>query len=156
MFDTSMKNYILCVGTGHGLSKLTAFDRALLAAGLSEYNLLKVSSILPPMCQLQKTITQNKGMLLPSAFSSIYSNVVGETISAAVAVGIPENENDVGVIMEHSAYSSKMHTEEIVRSFVTTAMSDRGIQIKTICSISTECVIEVNNYYCAVASVSMW
>ena len=39
--------YRLSSGTGTSPHELVAFDNALLSAGISNYNLLKVSSILP-------------------------------------------------------------------------------------------------------------
>ena len=34
-------------GTGEGLTKLAAFDRALFNAGIANYNLIKLSSVIP-------------------------------------------------------------------------------------------------------------
>lgn len=153
---SSLKNYIMRVGVGCSANKLTAFDRALIMAGVSDYNLIKVSSILPPNCFRQDEITLSKGLLLPSAFSSIYSDKTGDTISAAVAVGIPNNNDDIGVIMEHSAFSSKDKTEKIVRGLVMQAMQDRMIPISEIFSVAVECSVEKVEIYCAFATISMW
>ena len=40
--------FSLVVGHGEGDKKLTAFDAALLDAGIGNMNLLRVSSVLPP------------------------------------------------------------------------------------------------------------
>lgn len=149
-------NYILCSGIGNSSFKVSAFDRALISAGVSDYNLIKVSSILPPLSVERNTLALQKGSLLPSAFSAIYSNKLGETISASVAVGIPVNDNEIGVIMKYSDTVEKKESESIVRHLVEQAMQDRGIAIKNIVSTSAECVVISQEYFCAFATVSMW
>lgn len=150
------KNYVIRVGVGHAYHKLGAFDRALKSAGVCDYNLIKVSSIFPPECETQKDIFLAKGALLPSAFASIYSNILGEYISAAVAIAIPTNKSDIGVIMEHSSCAPKEETEKIVRNFAESAMYDRNIAIKNILSRSIQIKVETEEFYCAFATVSMW
>ncbi len=153
---TDIKNFILSSGTGCSVDELTALDRALIKAKVSNYNLVKVSSILPPNCMLQDSITLSKGALLPSAFSIIMSNDMGTTISAAVAVGIPNNSNDIGVIMEHSAYDTKINTEKKARELVQQAMLDRNIPLKNILSVASECTVESSEFHCSFATLSMW
>lgn len=150
------KNYVIRTGIGHASHKLGAFDRALILAGICDYNLIKVSSILPPECEMQNAISLAKGALLPSAFASIYSNTLGECISAAVAIGIPVNKSDVGVIMEHSSYNGKEKTEKLVREFAEIALNDRNIPIEKVVSCSTQIKVETEEFYCAFATVSMW
>ena len=43
--------YWQCQGTAEGYTELNAFDGALLAAGIGDTNLLKISSIVPPAGQ---------------------------------------------------------------------------------------------------------
>ena len=155
MFYTP-KNYIIRIGVGRAYHKLGSFDRAMVSAGVCDYNLIKVSSILPPECKVQNDIFLAKGALLPSAFASIYSNTLGECISAAVAIGIPVNRSDVGVIMEHSSYGCKEKTEKLVRKFAEIAMNDRNIPVKKVVSCSIQVKVETEEFYCAFATVSMW
>ena len=155
MFYTP-KNYIIRIGVGRAYHKLGAFDRALVSAGVCDYNLIKVSSILPPECEVQNDIFLAKGALLPSAFASIYSNTLGEIISAAIAIAIPTNKSDIGVIMEHSSCTCKEETEKLVRNFAESAMYDRNISLKKVISRSVQVVVETEEFYCAFATVSMW
>ena len=39
-------------GVGEGQEKLTSFEMALRNAGIAEFNLVKVSSIMPPYCKI--------------------------------------------------------------------------------------------------------
>lgn len=150
------EKFILRSSIGRSNHRLGAFDDALLEAGIGNYNLIKVSSILPPKCILRKEITLAKGALLPSAYASIFSSDIGTTISAAVAVGIPIDPSSNGVIMEYSAFTSENETEATVRTYVKQAMMARGLAIKEIISVSSEVTVASNEMYCAFATVSMW
>lgn len=150
------EEFIIRTSIGKSTHRLGAFDDALLKAGIGNYNLIKVSSILPPQCVLRKEITLEKGALLPSAYASICSSDIGTTISAAVAVGIPIDSSMNGVIMEHSTIGSKTETEKTVRTYVKQAMLARNLVIKEIISVSTEVTVTSNEIYCTFATVSMW
>lgn len=156
MISMRLDHYTLCSGVGHARGHLNAFDRALSAAGVSDYNLVKISSILPPNCQQEEKILLPKGLLLPTAMATIFSNIIGTRLSAAVAIAIPQNSNDIGVIMEHSAHSAREETEEQARIYAREAMIDRHIKIKDVVSVSSECHVELPEYYCAFASISLW
>lgn len=148
--------YIIRASIGKGSHALGAFDDALLQAGVGNYNLIKVSSILPPACVMEDEITLARGALLPSAYASILSADVGTVISAAVAVGVPVDPTMNGVIMEHSATAPREETERIVRAYVSQAMQVRDLAVKEIISVSSEATIASDEIYCAFATVSMW
>ena len=154
--QTLKNNYTMRVGIGHSRSELNAFDRALISAGVSDYNLITISSILPPRSMYQDDIALPKGSLLPTAAASIFSEGQSDTIAAAVAVGIPVDEDDMGVIMRYSNFTNKDNAEAVVRSFAKQAMEDRGIFIKKIKSIAIECRTTTSEIYCAFAAVSLW
>jgi arginine decarboxylase len=88
--------FSLVVGHGEGDKKLTAFDAALLDAGIGNMNLLRVSSVLPPGCIFEGVFQLPAGSLLPIAYGSLTSDVPGEIISAAIGVGIPEDPSSFG------------------------------------------------------------
>lgn len=152
----SMQRYTLRTGSGVSTNRITAFDRALIEAGIAQFNLVKISSILPPFCIQESEIKQGKGSLLPTAFSVIYSSSPHDIISASIAIGIPENSEDIGVIMEHSMHESKEITEEIAHSLVEEAMHDRTISLRKIVSLSVECRVVSTEVHCAFAAVSIW
>lgn len=149
-------HFTLSTGVGHSQNQINAFDRALISAGISDYNLIKISSILPPNCSQEASIILNKGSLLPTAYTYIHTNDVGMQIAASVAVGIPADCNDIGVIIKYCGYASKKEAESFARSSATQAMNDRKINIKTIVSVATECIVETPEDYCAFAAVSLW
>ena len=49
------KHFYIASGVGRDMYELVSFDNALINAGLSNYNLLRVSSILPTGCKQKET-----------------------------------------------------------------------------------------------------
>lgn len=131
MLDFQNKKIFYSMGSGFGvaLNKLNAFDRALLSAGCANYNLIRVSSILPANAQMVTGINFVEGSLLPVAFAKKIGGPTEEklTFAAAVAIGIPDDNSKAGVIMEWSGISDESTARKKVISMVNTAMSDRNI-----------------------------
>jgi arginine decarboxylase len=136
------KRYFLCAGSSEGYTQLNAFDNALLEAGVGNTNLMKMSSILPPKCELVEPQPLEPGSFIPIAYAYIGSVTPQEVIAAGVAVGVPEDPNLNGVIMEYSARGQAEDIERIVRSMAEEAMKHRGFKIKEILSISTQHRVE--------------
>ncbi|MEW6273967.1 MAG: arginine decarboxylase, pyruvoyl-dependent [Bacillota bacterium] len=126
MLPTPTK-FTLVAGSGEGGTPLNAFDRALLAAKAGNVNLVRVSSILPPGATYVEEIPLPPGALVPAAYGALTSTTPGETISAAVGVGIPAE--GFGVIMEYSGRFSKQEAENIMRRMVAEALTVRGLQL---------------------------
>jgi arginine decarboxylase len=93
--------YFLTCGASDGYTSLNAFDGALLHAGIGNTNIVKMSSIVPPRCTLVDPVALPPGALVPAAYAAITSDVPGEIISAGVALALPEDENQNGLIMEY-------------------------------------------------------
>ncbi len=128
MLPTPQK-FMLTAGTGEGKTRLTAFDAALLDAGIGNLNLIKVSSILPPKTHFYEKIQIPPGSLVPVTYGSITSKNPGEIIAVAVAVGIP-NIDTYGVIMEHSGKFTQEEIEKRIRSMVIEAFKMRSLPYK--------------------------
>ena len=157
----SEKPVYYCINAGNAKAdtELNAFDRALLNAGCGNYNLLRVSSILPAGANAKNKVTEPEGSLLPIAYASIIAGPnekIGDTLSAAVAIGIPDNGTNVGVIMEFEDFCSEEEARKTVISMAETAMSDRHVSdYKVICS-SISCVSEEGKYNCSFAYVAIF
>lgn len=134
--------YALAVGKGEGGKKLTAFDAALLDAGIGNMNLLRVSSVLPPGCVFESEVEQPLGALLPVAYGSITSDVKGETISAAIGVGVPENPDDSGMIMEFSGFCEADEAARNVEEMVREAFEMRQVKLKEVKVKAIDHVVE--------------
>jgi arginine decarboxylase len=148
--------FFLVSGSAEGFSLLNAFDGALLASGVGDTNLVKMSSILPPHCDELKPppVALPQGALVPVAYASLTSDVPGEVISAAVAIGIPEDPDRAGLIMEYSARAEESIVVERVKKMVEMGMETRKRPIKEIKSISASYrVVSVGAVF---AGVVLW
>jgi arginine decarboxylase len=146
--------FFLVSGSAEGPSPLNSFDNALLAAGIGNTNLIRISSILPPNSQQISPIRLPYGTLIPIAYSHETGVIPGERVSAAVAVGIPEQQDLPGIIMEHHSRETAEDCEEIARSLVRYAFENRGCELKEIMSVSAEAtVLQIAT---AFAGVVLW
>ena len=136
--------YTLVKGAAEGRTRLNAFDKALLQAGVGDTNLMRMSSILPPAAKQVSVsdISFPKGGLVPLAYATIDGNTPGRLISAAVAVGIPEDDSEPGVIMEFEDHADLDTVEGIVRQMVVDGFEYRGRKLKEIKSFGIEHKIE--------------
>ncbi|MEO0255638.1 MAG: arginine decarboxylase, pyruvoyl-dependent [candidate division WOR-3 bacterium] len=148
------KNYFLTSGFGVGETKLLSFDRALRSAKIENYNLVKISSILPPGVEKKEKIDLAPSSILYIAYGYLISDKKGETISAVCGVAIPEKEKDIGIIMEWSSYEKKEKGIEEVKRMLETAMNDRGIRIKKIEIVSIE--RKVKDFTCVFAGCAIF
>jgi arginine decarboxylase len=146
--------YFMVTGSSEGYTELNAFDGALLNAGIGNTNLVKMSSIVPPNCQEIEPIKLQYGALVPVAYAAITSDLEGEVISAAVAVGIPKDSSKPGLIMEYSSRGRKKDIEKIVRKMVEEGMKIRNEEVAVIKSVSVEHA--VHKIGTAFASVVLW
>jgi arginine decarboxylase len=147
-------HYFLASGVSEGYTPLNAFDGALLHAGIGNTNIVKMSSIVPPHCISVEPIDLPAGALVPAAYAAITSDVPGEIISAGVAIALPEDEDQNGLIMEYSAKGDRRQIEEIVRTMAVEGMMLRGWEIKALKSIAVEHTVE--NVGAALAAVVLW
>ena len=146
--------YFLASGASDGYTPLNAFDGALLQAGIGNTNIVKMSSIVPPHCKLVTSIALPPGAIVPAAYAAITSDVPGEIISAGVAVALPEDENQNGLIMEYSAKGDRRKIEETVRNMAIEGMKLRGWKIKDLKTIVRE--YKVKKIGATLAAVVLW
>jgi len=124
--------YALVAGAGDAESGLNAFDRALQAAEGGQFNLVKVTSILPPSAQPGDIANLPPGGIVFAAIGTETSHQHGLNIAAAVAIGVPEDPAEAGVIMEGHWHCPATEAEERVRAMALQAMVDRGLKVARI------------------------
>ncbi len=146
--------HFFCAGASEGHTELTSFDGALLKAGIGNTNLIKMSSILPPFSEEVEAVAIPPGSFLPLAYAAITSSEPGETISAAVAIAIPDDRSLNGVIMEHHNHAPLAYVEARVREMAEEAMAMRGITRYTVKSRGVEAKVE--HVATAFAAVCLW
>lgn len=105
--------FFLTKGVGVHKEKLTSFELALRNAGIEKFNLVYVSSILPPKC---KRITKEEafsqlrpGEIIFCVMSKNETNEPNRLIAAAIGCAIPADISHHGYISEHHAFGQ---TEE--------------------------------------------
>jgi len=95
-------------GVGKHKDKLASFEQALRMAGIEKYNLVEVSSILPPGC---KIISKEKGISMLSPGQICYTvlaqqstNESNRLICAAVGLAQPADKEGYGYLSEHHSF----------------------------------------------------
>ena len=147
--------YWQCKGTAEGYTELNAFDGALLAAGIGDTNLLKISSIVPPACQRVDPIALPFGALVPVAYAAQASSEPGEWIAAAVACAVPHDAKQAGLIMEfHGSGWRAKDAEEHVREMAKQGFLMRNREFKELVSIASE--HQVKSKGAAFAAIVLW
>lgn len=149
-----MKKYYIASGSGQSKYQLVAFDNALIQAGLSNYNLVRVSSILPAMATRRQYVDLELGIPLHTAYATVSSNTPGEKIATAIAVGIPKMATNIGVIMEGVGNTAD-ETAEVARQMVMEAMNNHGIEIDRVEFSAVEGTVE-DGYLSLVSAIAMW
>jgi arginine decarboxylase len=140
-------------GHAEGSTPLNAFDNALLAAGIGNVNLVKISSIIPPDVDIVDLPRIKPGILVPTAYACITGQVPGEVISAAVGYALPLDRTKAGVIMEHHDRVPKDTSERMIRQMLEEAFQVRGEKIREIKVVSSEHRVE--RLGCALAAVTL-
>ncbi len=140
-------------GHAEGSTPLNAFDNALLAAGIGNVNLVKISSIIPPDVDIVDLPRIKPGILVPTAYACITGQVPGEVISAAVGYALPLDRTKAGVIMEHHDTVPKNTSERMIRQMLEEAFQVRGEKIREIKVVSSEHRVE--RLGCALAAVTL-
>ncbi|MEW5762572.1 MAG: arginine decarboxylase, pyruvoyl-dependent [Bacillota bacterium] len=151
MLPTPTK-FALVAGRGEGVTKLVAFDNALLDAGIGNLNLIRVSSILPPGARRAARLAIPPGSLVPTAYGAITSTEPGETIAAAVAVGLAPPS--YGIIMEYSGRTGRDEAARLVEEMLLAAFAARGITPAATEVRAVEHTVVRTG--CALAAVILW
>ena len=149
------KYYMISSGSATAEDQLVSFDAALINAGISNYNLLRVSSILPIGCCQKDHVDLREGSALLVAYGTASSAAKGATIASAIGIGIPCDEAQVGVIMEYAAQTDAKSAEKEVKKMVDQAMKKHGIPYKEIRVSATEATV-TEGYTTVISSVTMW
>jgi arginine decarboxylase len=103
------KKVFFTSGSGKHKERLTSFEMALRDARIECYNLVTVSSILPPKCQIiskEEGLKQlQAGSIVFTVMSRLSSNEPSRRIASSVGVAIPENMDvQWGYFAEHHSF----------------------------------------------------
>jgi arginine decarboxylase len=102
------KKIFLTAGVGKHREKLSSFEMALRAAGIAQFNLVRVSSIFPPHAKLISKSEGQKllkpGQILYVVMSENATNEPHRLVAASVGVAIPKDRSQYGYLSEHHSF----------------------------------------------------
>lgn len=95
-------------GVGRHREKLASFELALRDAKIAEYNLVRVSSILPPGCKVigrrEGVKKLHPGQVLYTVVAESATNEPNRLIASSIGVAIPRDSSQYGYLSEHHGY----------------------------------------------------
>lgn len=102
------KKIFFTKGVGVHKDKLTSFEMALRSAGIEKCNLVYVSSIFPPGCEM---LSKEKGLQLLKpgqvtfcVMAKSETNEPNRLVSAAIGVAVPKDKQTYGYLSEHHGF----------------------------------------------------
>ncbi len=108
------KKVFLTSGVGRDEDELVSFEFALRDAGIEKFNLVPVSSILPPGCEVvdrEKGLEFLKpGQIVFCVMARMTSNEEGKRIFASIGMAVPPGDT-IGYIAEHSGYCTANYND---------------------------------------------
>lgn len=118
-------------GVGVHKERLASFEAALRDAGIEKYNLVYVSSILPPSCKIvtkdEAFINIKPGQIIFVVMARSETNEPNRLVSASIGAAIPSDPNHYGYLSEHHAHGetakkSGEYAEDIAATMLATTM----------------------------------
>ncbi|HKM77205.1 MAG TPA: arginine decarboxylase, pyruvoyl-dependent [Candidatus Bathyarchaeia archaeon] len=104
----SPEKICLTKGVGSHKERLTSFELALRDAGIASYNLVYVSSIVPPNCHVlpRTEVLQllKPGQIIFCVMSRIDTNEPNRLIAAAIGMALPHDRTVYGYLSEHKSH----------------------------------------------------
>lgn len=102
------KKIFFTKGVGSHREKLVSFELALRAAGIAQQNLVRISSIFPPHCEIlsreEGVALLRPGQVVYCVLSEVATNEPGRRLGAAVGAAMPNDRSMYGYISEHHAF----------------------------------------------------
>ena len=97
-------------GAGVGPTRLAAFDGALQAAGVAGYNIVRLSSVIPPHALVREVtgidqVKGGQGDIAYCVYAAAYASTPGGQAWAGMAWAMHQNGSGAGLFVEHTAAS---------------------------------------------------
>lgn len=121
---------------GSGPTELAAFDAALVAAGVADRNLLRLSSVVPPGTVIEKTCGPvvapgDWGDRLYVVLAEIRSTQLHDRLAAGIG-WVQEAETGRGLFVEHEGHSAD-EVETHIRDSLGALVRSRNVEFGDIC-----------------------
>lgn len=127
------KLVFLTKGVGKHRDRLHSFEMALREAHIEKYNLVKVSSILPPGCRIipkeEGISLLRPGEIVHCVLSECYTNEPGQRVVASIGIAMPLDDGQYGYFAEHHAQgemeeAAGRYAEGLAISMLASAMGE--------------------------------
>lgn len=124
-------------GRGVHREKLASFEEALRDAGIGPFNIICVSSIFPPHCQLisreKGRAMLREGQILHVVLSKNETCEPSRLIAAANGLALPKNPNLYGYLSEHHSYGQTareagLYAEVLAANMLATVMGEKEVK----------------------------
>ncbi len=143
-------------GVGRHRDPLLSFELALRDAGIEKYNLVYVSSIFPPNCEIidrEVGLSLLKpGQIVFCVMAKMTSNEVGKRIYASIGVAIPANPNLNGYLTEYYGYCSNCEDVGKYAEDMAEYMLETAFGVKAAKKFNVTAKAEVKDYTTVVAA----
>jgi arginine decarboxylase len=118
-------------GTGSGPTRLAAFDQALQAAGLANYNLIRLSSVIPPNAVVREISSLDltagsHGDVAYCVYADAYASTPGEEAWAGIAWAHHQDDTGAGLFVEQTASSEAMVRRDLASTLQAMSLSRGG------------------------------
>ena len=145
-------------GAGIGPTRLAAFDAALQAAGLAGYNIVRLSSVIPPNAVVREVAGADLDLGAPGdvaycVYAAAYASNPGDQAWAGMAWADHLDASGAGLFVEHTAASESRVLRDLIATLEAMSIS-RGhayqlagqIVSSAICVDHPVCAIVVATY----------
>ena len=146
------KEFFITSGKGiNPVSELNAFDLALKKAGVSQCNLVPVSSILPPKCKNRKWRKIPAGSITHAVIARMNGGE-GTTIGAGIAWAW-ESERKYGLVAEAHGYMDARALKETLQWKIKEMAKIRGVKIDKRNYRMEVLRVPMDNYGCVMSAL---
>jgi len=140
-------------GAGAGSTRLAAFDTALCAAGVGFYNIIQLSSVIPPDSLVREVSGEQQhqgaaGDVAYCVYAVAYASTRGEQAWAGVAWANHQDQSGAGLFVEHAA-SSEAVVRRDLHATLETMSHNRGNTYKMAGQVISSAIC-LNHPVCAV------
>lgn len=98
---------------GYGRTTIGAFDNALCSAGVANFNLIKLSSVIPEKChEIEEVKKYERKLVHGDKLYCIYSSNVDKDVAAGIAYD-REAQDGLGVFVEEAGESEAVVSERL-------------------------------------------
>jgi len=132
------KRFFLTKGIGRDKNKLVAFEKSLRDAMIQPFNIVNVSSILPPHCielSREEGLENFKhGQIIFTVMSRNETNEFNRMVSASVGCAKPADSNNYGYLSEHHSFgqgetAAGDYAEDLAAIMLATTMGEASFDI---------------------------